>query len=129
MPGFRPTPRKAQPHGAAYALSDNPPKAIGPESEIEPWLAVANPLLADAREAAGKNAKDHGSEVLSGKRKEDYAPARSAAAANGGWMSEKIFLRAIRIRGRVFSLDIPFYRTRQLARTSGQCACEMGKII
>jgi len=43
---------------ATVCLLGQPNKAIGHESQIEPWLAIANPLLASAKEAAGKNAKE-----------------------------------------------------------------------
>jgi hypothetical protein len=41
-----------------------PKKAIGRESQIEPWLASANRLLAGAKEAAPRNAKAYDAKNL-----------------------------------------------------------------
>jgi hypothetical protein len=74
-------------------------------------LAIANPLLAGAKEAAWNNAKEDGPKSSQGNGKENHALAKRVAAANGGWMSEKLTPRR---QGEVFSLDIPFYRTRHV---------------
>jgi hypothetical protein len=49
---------------ATVCLLGQPKKAIGHESQIEPWLAVANPLLAGAKEAAENNAREYDAENL-----------------------------------------------------------------
>ena len=85
-----------------------PNKAIGLESQIEPWLATAATLLAGAKKPHGTTPRFMGSESSHGRGHANNAPAPSLAAAYGGWMSEN---HPSWRRGKVFSLDIPFYRT------------------
>ena len=87
-----------------------PNKAIGHESQIEPWLAIANPLLAGAKEAELKNAKEYDSENSHGSGKENPCFGEKCCSRQQG-----LDVRKISSPGgsdEVFFLDIPFYRTR-----------------
>ena len=76
--------------------------ALGRESQIEPWLAFANTLLAGAKSSHGTTQPKMLPQPI-------HAPAPSLAAAQRGWMSEK--KPPSKKEGEVFFLDIPFYRT------------------
>jgi hypothetical protein len=78
-----------------------PEKAIGHESQIEPWLALTTTLL-DASEA---DERRYASKMNLENRKN-----RGSSHQYMGWMSERISLR-LPVAGEVFFLDIPFYRT------------------
>jgi hypothetical protein len=60
------------------------------ESQIEPWLAIASTLLASAKDAAGRTRTNMTPRASRECEKENRARAKCVAAANGGWMSEKI---------------------------------------
>src|SRR5208283_4014422 len=76
-------------------------KAIGHESQIEPWLALTTTLL-DASETDERR-------FASKMNLENWENRRSSYQYMG-WMSERISLRPP-VAGEVFFLDIPFYRT------------------
>ena len=99
---------------ATVCLLGQPEKAIGHESQIEPWLAhrqhaafdgaVRSPR--DKRNQMTPNAAQTG-------RKHRRAQARTSAAANRGWMSEKILPRAV--EGKCFYLTSPFIEPATLS--------------
>ena len=78
-----------------------PEKAIGHESQIEPWLALTTPLL----DASETDERRYASKMNLENRKN-----RGSSHQYMGWMSERISLR-LPVAGEVFFLDIPFYRT------------------
>ena len=73
-----------------------PEKAIGHESQIEPWLALTTTLL-DASETDERR--------YARKMNLENRENRGSSYQYMGWMSERISL------GGVFFLDIPSYRT------------------
>ena len=77
-----------------------PEKAIGHESQIEPWLALTTPLL----DASETDERRYASKMNLENRKN-----RGSSHQYMGWMSERISLR-LPVAGEVFFLDIPFYR-------------------
>ncbi len=83
-----------------------PKKAIGHESQIEPWLAIASTLLESAEEAAGKTRTKMTPGISPRCEKENHARAKRVAAANRGWMLEKISPWAG--RQKCFYLTSPF---------------------
>jgi hypothetical protein len=68
------------------------------ESQIEPWLAIANRLLASAKEAAGRTRRNMTPRTSHGRRNENRALAKSVVAANRGWMSEEILPPADQVK-------------------------------
>ena len=77
-----------------------PEKAIGHESQIEPWLTLTTTLL-DASETDERR--------YASKMNLENRENRGSSYQYMGWMSEKISLR-LPVAGGVFFLDIPFYR-------------------
>src|SRR3984885_11269107 len=73
-----------------------PEKAIGRESQIEPWLASTTALLAASE---NKTSNRHHDEFA-----EKQRPHRLVATRAG-------CREALQSRGEVFLFDIPFYRT------------------
>ncbi len=78
-----------------------PEKAIGHESQIEPWLTLTTALL----DASETDERRYASKMNLENRKN-----RGSSHQYMGWMSERISLR-LPVAGEVFFLDIPFYRT------------------
>ena len=78
-----------------------PEKAIGHESQIEPWLTLTTTLL-DASETDERR--------YASKMNLENRENRGSSYQYMGWMSERISLRPP-VAGGVFFLDIPSYRT------------------
>src|SRR5579863_2954472 len=78
--------------------------ALGRESQIEPWLALGQPT-ACRRKSSHEPAPQCS-------RKPIHAPPRNPAAAEG----LDVRKNSSKYGGKVFSLDIPFYRTRRGSR-------------
>jgi hypothetical protein len=78
-----------------------PEKAIGHESQIEPWLTLTTTLL-DASETDERR--------YASKMNLENRENRGSSYQYMGWMSERISLR-LPVAGRVFFFDIPSYRT------------------
>jgi len=78
-----------------------PEKAIGHESQIEPWLTLTTALL-DASETDERR--------YASKMNLENRENRGSSYQYIGWMSERIYLR-LPVAGGVFFLDIPSYRT------------------
>jgi hypothetical protein len=87
-----------------------PQKAIGLESQIEPWLAPANSLLASAKDNRQKNANQDDAENLPRRGERKPRPRKTSCRRQPGLDVRKISSPGG--SGEVFLLDIPFYRTR-----------------
>jgi hypothetical protein len=90
------------------------PPSIGHESQIKPWLAVANPLLAGAKEAEPNNAMKMTPRTSHGSEKENHALQKVLELPTGLDVRKSSFPDGSE---EVFLLDIPFYRTRQRVNT------------
>ena len=104
---------------ATVCLLGQPKKAIGHESQIEPWLAIASALLASAQKAAGRTRTKMTPRTSRESEKENRARAKCISAANRGWMSEKYPLPAG--QEKCFYLTSPFIEpaTSQLISLGG----------
>ena len=88
MPGFG----AGVSRGTVCSLGQ-PNKAIGLESQIEPWLATASTLLAGAKKPHGTTQNSYGVGTFPMDAvPANHAPAESYAAADGGWMPGNFFL-------------------------------------
>ena len=96
-----------------------PEKAIGHESQIEPWLALTTPLL----DASETDERRYASKMNLENRKN-----RGSSHQYMGWMSERISLR-LPVAGEVFFLDIPFYRTMLHAPGAGEITIRQPQVI
>jgi len=96
-----------------------PEKAIGHESQIEPWLALTTPLL----DASETDERRYASKMNLENRKN-----RGSSHQYMGWMSERISLR-LPVAGEVFFLDIPFYRTMLHALWPGEITIRQAQVM
>jgi hypothetical protein len=84
-----------------------PNKAIGLESQIEPWLAIATTLLAGAKKPHGTTQRSMGScseeRNTANTLQQRVVQPHTGAGCQGTSSSPA--------KGKVFPLDIPFYRT------------------
>src|SRR5262245_8027782 len=90
--------------------------AIGPESQIEPWLPLKRHKLAAKRgirrTVLGKCSIDN----------DRRSPRRQLLSIPRGWLSEKTL--AVR-SGEDFSLDGPFHRTDLIHAAPNSWHCEL----
>ena len=83
-----------------------PNKAIGHESQIEPWLAIASTLLKGAMRPREGTHQFMIPQPPAKSVRPSRAPAKIRASADGGWMSEKYPLHAD--EEKCFFLTSPF---------------------
>jgi hypothetical protein len=83
-----------------------------------------HPLLASAKEAAGKTRKNMTPRTSHKGEKQNHALEKCIAAANRGWMSEKFLPPAD--QGKCFYLTSPFIEPA--TRTSFSPSCESGAL-
>jgi hypothetical protein len=86
-----------------------PNKAIGHESQIEPWLAHGPARCFEARRSRTENAEIYGSGPFRGMWSCEHARQGVLPLPAGAGCQRIVSSPA---KGKVFSLDIPFYRTR-----------------
>ena len=91
---------------ATVCLLGQPKKAIGHESQIEPWLAIATRCLQAHRKPPEKTRTKMTPRASRESEKENRARAKCMGAANRGWMSEKYPLPAG--QEKCFYLTSPF---------------------
>ena len=95
-----------------------PEKAIGHESQIEPWLTLTTALL-DASETDERR--------YASKMNLENRENRGSSYQYIGWMSERIYLR-LPVAGGVFFLDIPSYRTMLHAQWLAEITIRQGRV-
>src|SRR5271165_3426984 len=81
-------------------------KSHRPRVSDRTMVGNCHPLLAGAEEAAGRTRKNMTPRTSHGSEKENHARAKYIAAANRGWMSEKVLPPADQVK--CFYLTSPF---------------------